>query len=49
MEPKERVTTNEEGTLLGYTGPAWAVAMLILTAAIIIISVFVIGDPNLAG
>ena len=45
-EERERVRTNEEGILLGLRGPAWAVLGLIAVAAIVIVSVFVIGDPN---
>ena len=46
MEPKEHIAPNERGTLLGLVGPAWAVLCLILIATAIIISVFVIGDPD---
>jgi hypothetical protein len=46
MEHKEHVVTNEQGTLLGIPGPAWALAYLIAIAAFVIFSVFVLGDPN---
>jgi hypothetical protein len=46
LEHKEHVPTNQQGLLLGLPGPAWALIYLIAIAAFVIISVFVIGDPN---
>jgi hypothetical protein len=46
MAEKERIVTNEEGTLLGLIGPAWAVMVAVSVLAFILISVFFIGDPN---
>ncbi len=46
MSEKEHVRPNQEGTLLGFIGPAWGLTYLIVIAAVVIISVFVIGDPN---
>lgn len=46
MGEKEHVAPNEEGTLLGFVGPAWAVLVLVSIVTFVLISVFLIGDPN---
>jgi hypothetical protein len=49
QEHKEHVVPNVEGTIFGYPGPAIALVYLILIALIVMISVWIIGDPNPLG
>jgi hypothetical protein len=49
QQHKEHLVPNVEGTIFGFPGPAIALVYLILIAAIVMISVFLIGDPNPLG